>query len=268
MAYQLRKIDSETCKPIITRSIISAHHLPAGNRPAEESKVKSHEEKLHMARVVLAESHELVCAGVRQFLRNHPVIELRHEARCETSLVSLLKHCSSNFDLILLAPELASTSDVGLIHRLRAVSRTPILIFTSREVDRHAVKLIRAGAQGYLNKKCSSQELADAILKVVSGRPYVCEILAEYLAWSLIRPVDQMSHTSLSRRETEIFSLLVEGRTVTQIAQILDLSVKTVSTHKSRIMSRMNFSSFSEMVQYAIANQLIEAVQKLPYGSH
>lgn len=211
-----------------------------------------------MARIVIADNHELMCEGIRHFLRDQPLIKIVADARSEAALISLIRKDFHDIDVVLLEPQIASTSDVEMIRHIRSIRRTlPILIFTAREEDSHAVNLVKAGAQGYLNKRCSATQLADAVNKVAAGRMYVSELLAEFLARSVMRPLDAQNHTSLSEREREVFALLVAGYTVTQVARQLNLSVKTVSTHKMRIMHRMNFRSLSEMVQYAIVNGLI-----------
>lgn len=218
-----------------------------------------------MARVVIADNHQLICEGVRHFLRNHPAIELVAEARSEETLISLISEGAHKIDAILLDPKISSTCDLDLVNKIHSVYATmPLLIFTENDEDAHAVKLIRAGARGFLNKKCSALQLVDAIARVTSGRMYVTELLAEFLALSVMNPPELQSHKLLSQRETEVFTLLVAGKSVTQIARALNLSVKTISTHKTRIMQRMNFRSLSEMVQYAIVNHLMNGSDDMP----
>lgn len=212
-----------------------------------------------MAQIVIADNQELMCEGVRHFLRDQPAINVVADVRSESALLSLIRECSHDIDAVLLEPQIANTTDVEMLRHIRSIRQTlPILVFTAREEDAHAVNLIKAGAQGYLNKRCSPQQLSDAVRKVVSGRMYVSEKLAEFLAKSVMRPLEVQDYSSLSERERDVFTRLVAGYTVTQVAQQLKLSVKTVSTHKARIMNRMDFRSLSEMVQYAIVNGLMD----------
>jgi DNA-binding NarL/FixJ family response regulator len=119
------------------------------------------------------------------------------------------------------------------------------------------VRAIRAGAQGYLTKESAGTQLVGAIHKVASGRPYISPEVAEQLALNIMAPNEQLLHKQLSDREFEVFTLLVGGKSITEIANSLHLSVKTVSTHKTRIMQKMGMTSLSEMVQYAVAHRLL-----------
>lgn len=211
-----------------------------------------------MVRLAIGDSHDLTRRGVRHFLEKHLDIEIAVEARSESALISLIRERGESLDALLLDPELSNSTSVDLIHTIQCESKSlPILIFSSRKSCSDPVKLMRAGARGYLDKTCSTDELLTAILKVASGGLYVSEEMAENLAFSLINSVKAPTHICLSAREFEVFMLLVNGVSVTKIAALMKLSVKTVSTHKTRVMRRMNFQSICEMVRYAIANDLL-----------
>lgn len=211
-----------------------------------------------MIRVMIADNHEFMREGIKHSLRGRTDIGVTYEAPDEECLLAVLRQDSACSDLLILDPHVTSTTEEQLVHQIREISAaTPILIFATRDDDMLVVNLMRAGAQGYLNKRCSAAELLRAISRVVAGRVYVDDLVAERLALSVMKPTKPLAHNRLSHRELEVFSLLVNGNTVTKIARLLDLSVKTVSTHKTRIMRRMNFCSLSEMIQYAVVNDLI-----------
>ena len=166
------------------------------------------------------------------------------------------------FDLLLLDLSMPGRSGVDLIRQVRSEApKLAILILTMHEEEQYAVRAIRAGAQGYLTKESAGTQLVGAIRKVASGRPYISTEVAEQLALNIMAPNEQLLHKQLSDREFEVFSLLVSGKSITEIANSLHLSVKTVSTHKTRIMQKMGMTSLSEMVQYAVAHRLLSPMK-------
>jgi DNA-binding NarL/FixJ family response regulator len=149
-------------------------------------------------------------------------------------------------------------SGVDLIHQIKdEFPKLPILILTMHEEEQYAVRAIRAGANGYLTKESAGTQLVTALRKVASGRPYISMEVAEQLAMSAMPAKGDASHSSLSDREFEVFCHLAKGKSITEIGDMLHLSVKTVSTHKTRIMQKMELNSISDLVQYAIAHHLL-----------
>ncbi len=138
--------------------------------------------------------------------------------------------------------------------------RLRILVLTMHEEDQYAVRSIRAGAQGYLTKESAPSQLVSAIRRLAEGRPYISANVAEQLAMDVMPggggEGDDEPHKHLSDREFEIFQLLVGGRSVSEIAAQLHLSVKTVSTHKTRILQKMRAQSVADLVKYAIRHRL------------
>ncbi|MFT5588561.1 MAG: DNA-binding NarL/FixJ family response regulator [Bradyrhizobium sp.] len=150
-------------------------------------------------------------------------------------------------------------SGVELIRQIKdEAPRLPILILTMHEEEQYAIRAIRAGARGYLTKESAGTQLLSAIRKVASGRPYISNEVAEQLAMDAMPSDDDSPHKKLSDREFEVFSLLVSGKTITEIADLLHLSAKTVSTHKTRILHKMAMNSLAELVQYAVACKLLK----------
>jgi DNA-binding NarL/FixJ family response regulator len=151
-------------------------------------------------------------------------------------------------------------SGVDFIRRLKDhAPKLPILILTMHEEEQYAVRSIRAGASGYLTKESASTDLITAIRRVAAGRLFISPSVAEQLALDTMSTQDGPPHKHLSDREFEVFQLMVHGRSMTEIAERLHLSVKTVSTHKARILQKMNMQSLADLVRYAVTHHLVDA---------
>jgi len=149
-------------------------------------------------------------------------------------------------------------SGIDLIRQIKQEApHLPILVLTMHDEGQYAVRALRAGAQGYLTKETAGTQLVVAIRKVASGRPYISVEMAEELAMKVMTRDPKLPHERLTDREFEIFTLLVSGKSITEIAGALHLSVKTVSTHKTHILEKMEMSTMSDMIQYAVAHHLI-----------
>jgi DNA-binding NarL/FixJ family response regulator len=220
-----------------------------------------------MIRIVIADDHTIMREGLKRILDGAVDIDIVGEAINGFEVLSHVRQ--GGFDLLLLDLSMPGRSGVDLIRQIRSEApKLAILILTMHEEEQYAVRAIRAGAQGYLTKESAGTQLVGAIRKVASGRPYISTEVAEHLALNIMTPNEQLAlnimtpneqllHKQLSDREFEVFSLLVGGKSITEIANSLHLSVKTVSTHKTRIMQKMGMTSLSEMVQYAVAHRLL-----------
>lgn len=170
----------------------------------------------------------------------------------------LAKVREGGFDLLLLDLSMPGRSGIELIRQIKSEApKLPILVLTMHEEEQYAVRTIRAGARGYLTKESAGTQLLSAIARVASGRPYISAEVAEQLALEIMEPHDSLPHERLSNRELEIFKLLVHGKSITEIADSLHLSVKTISTHKTRMLQKMRMHSLAELVQYAVAQNMI-----------
>ncbi len=209
-----------------------------------------------MINILIADDHTIMREGLKRILEGEPDIHVTGEA--VNGLDTLNKVRNGNYDLILLDLSMPGRSGVDLIRQIKEEApKMPILILTMHEEEQYAVRAMRAGAHGYLTKESAGLQLVSAIHKVASGRPYLSMAVAEQLAMNLMPSKTSLPHTSLSDREFEVFQLLVQGKTITEIADGLFLSVKTVSTHKTRIFQKMGMNNLSELVQYAVAHHLL-----------
>jgi len=209
-----------------------------------------------MIRILIADDHTIMREGLKRILEGEAEIEVVAEA--VDGLDALQKVRLGGLDLIVLDLSMPGRSGVDLIRQLKEEApKLPILILTMHEEEQYAVRAIRAGANGYLTKESAGLELVNAIHKIASGRPYISMAVAEQLAMNLMPEDVALPHKTLSDREFQIFQLLVQGKSLTDIADGLFLSVKTVSTHKTRILVKMRMKNLTEMVQYAVEHQLI-----------
>ena len=136
-------------------------------------------------------------------------------------------------------------------------NKVPIIILSMSLPERNAVRVIRAGANGYLSKDTVPEELIKAMEHVMRGKKYITPEIASLLADAYLDDTEKKPHESLSDREFEVFQMLAQGKTVTHIAEDLKVSINTVSTYKSRILEKMNFQSFADIIKYAHANNLV-----------
>ena len=209
-----------------------------------------------MIRLLIADDHTIMREGLKRILEGEANIEVVAEA--VDGLDALQKVRSGGVDLVVLDLSMPGRSGVDLIRQIKEEApKLPILILTMHEEEQYAVRAIRAGASGYLTKESAGLELVNAIQRIASGRPYISTAVAEQLAMNLMPGEVSLPHKTLSNREFEIFQLLVQGKTLTEIADGLCLSVKTVSTHKTRILVKMRMKNLTELVQYAVQHQLI-----------
>jgi DNA-binding NarL/FixJ family response regulator len=208
-----------------------------------------------MTRVVVADDHAIVREGLKRILEGQEGIDVVGEATNGHEVLDRVR--AGGFDLLLLDLSMPGKSGIELIKQVKdECPKLPILVLTMHEEDQYAVRAIRAGASGYLTKESATAQLVSAIRRIADGRLYISPNVAEQLALDARPGGDEKPHKHLSDREFEVFQLLVAGRSVSDIALQLHLSVKTVSTHKTRILQKMSAASVADLVRYAIHNRL------------
>ena len=210
-----------------------------------------------MIRVIVADDHEVVRRGLKQILLDTKDITVSGEAGNGHEL--LAKISEKEHDLILLDISMPGPNGLDVLKQVKAdYPRLQVLILSMHPEDQFAVRALRAGASGYLNKDSASEELVNAIRKVSKGGMYVSANLAEKLAFGLAGGTGQARHETLSDREFQVFRMLAGGKGIKDIADILCLSPKTVSTYRSRILEKMHVHSNEELIQYAIHHNLLK----------
>jgi DNA-binding NarL/FixJ family response regulator len=208
-------------------------------------------------RVLIADDHAVVRQGLRQILAAVP--ELSEIAEAVDGDETLSRVRAEAWDLLVLDMSMPGRSGLDILKEVRRERpTTPVLVLSMHPEDQFAVRLLKAGAAGYLNKESAPDELVAAVRKVLTGGKYVSAALAEKLAFNLDQDSDRPAHEVLSDREFQVLRMLAAGQTVAQIAAELMLSPKTISTYRARLLDKLGLHSNAELIHYAIQNQLIE----------
>jgi DNA-binding NarL/FixJ family response regulator len=216
-------------------------------------------DEVGLLHVVIADPRQLMCEGLQWMLARRPSVALRAAVRSKGALFALLS--GGVPDVLLLNPRLGAHGGAALIEELRQVAPAlPVLVLASDADSDDPVALLKAGARGYLSRTDGPDDLLLALRKVAQGGVWVSPELGEQIAENLYGGARLDTFHELSPREAEVFCLLARGQTVSQIGNNLGLSVKTVSTHKRRVMQRLGLASLSELVRYALSHGLIDPV--------
>jgi two-component system invasion response regulator UvrY len=208
-------------------------------------------------RIIVADDHPIVRAGLREIIARERDMSIAAEAQTSQEVFeALARHPADVLILDVMMPGRGGMEVVKLLRQERP--ELPVLILSVFPEDQLAVRALRAGAAGYLTKDSATAELVGAIRKVVGGGKYVSPSVAEKLARELSGNLGQAPHEKLSDREYQILRMIVKGRTVSDIAEELALSVKTISTYRTRMMEKLNVKTTADLVRYALAERLVE----------
>ena len=204
-----------------------------------------------MIRVLIADDHKIVRDGLKGILAATADIEVAAEAAGGDEALALVR--ANDYDVALIDMSMPGLSGIDLVKRLRAEKpKLRLLVLSMHGEHQYAARALKAGAAGYLTKDSASEQLLGAIRKVAAGGVHISEAAAASLVSQ-----QKASHEALSDREFEVMRLLVEGLGPTEIGERLHLSVKTVSTHKTRILEKLGLGSTAELVRYAMENKLL-----------
>lgn len=210
-----------------------------------------------MIRIVLAEDHAIVRAGLKQMFAIMPDMEVIAAAVDGESVLECLRQNRS--DILLLDLNMPGISGVDLIARVRAHwPQQAILVLSMHDTAQIASRALKAGANGYVTKDSEPEVLLNAIRKVAAGGRFISAEVAQKLALQATSSGEQLPHINLSDREFGVFKCLINGMGVNDIAGQMRISNKTVSTHKARLLEKMNLSSVADLTRYAIDNQLFD----------
>ncbi len=210
-----------------------------------------------MHSILIADDHALFRAGLRQFLVDSGPIGEVVEAGTGQQTIDMLR--TKSFDLLILDINMPDRGGLDILKHVRAsFPSTRVLIVSGSPERLYAVNVLKAGASGYLSKESAPKELIKAVALVLSGRRYVSSTLAELLLSDLDTDTGKPMHAALSEREFQIFCKVAAGRTVSEIARELRLSVKTISTYRSRVLEKMKLRSNADLTTYALKNGLIQ----------
>jgi len=210
-----------------------------------------------MIRIVIADDHTIVREGLKQLLLANDQFAVVGEATNGHEVMQRAREL--DFDVLLLDMSMPGKSGMELIKQVKSEKpKLRVLVLSMHEEQQYAVRAIKAGASGYLTKDSASTQLVAALRKVAGGGAFISAEVAEQLALGAMPASDRPPHTTLSDREYQVFQLLVAGNAVGDIAEQLNLSIKTISTHKARLLQKMGMSNQMELVRYAISHRLID----------
>lgn len=221
-----------------------------------------------MTRILIADDHAIVREGLKQIVQQTSDILVAGEASNASETldkVQKLYYASTaetpGLDLVLLDISMPGRSGLDvLIDLKRTYPALAVLILSFHPEEQYALRMLKAGASGYVTKESASEELIQAIRKVASGGKYMSTELAEKLVFGMLDEGHTKPHEMLSNREFQVFRLIAAGKSLKEIGEELSLSIKTISTNRTRIMEKMGFSNNSELTQYAIQHQLLDGM--------
>lgn len=214
-----------------------------------------------MIRVMIADDHTILRQGLKQILADLSDIVVAGEAGSGAEVMQLLRGCGDcgnacDFDIVVLDIAMPGRSGIDVLKQIKdEMAGLPVLVLSMYPEEQYALRLLKAGAAGYLTKESAPELLVEAIRKVASGRKYISPVVAEILAEQL--GGNGPLHAGLSDREFQILLQIASGKTVSEIAELMALSVKTVSTYRARVLEKMRMRNNAELTHYALKNQLV-----------
>jgi two-component system, NarL family, invasion response regulator UvrY len=210
-----------------------------------------------MIKVFITDDHSLIREGFKKILNDEKDISIAGDAANAKDTMNFV--LNNTLDILILDLNLPDKSGLDLLKELKALKPDlKILILSMHPEDRFAMRVLRAGASGYVTKGSAGEELVKAIRKVYNGGKYVSESFAEILAFEIQGGAERPIHEILSDREFQVLQMIASGKTLAEISDILSLAVTTVSTYRARVLEKLNLHSNAELIHYAITNKLLE----------
>jgi DNA-binding NarL/FixJ family response regulator len=207
-----------------------------------------------MIRVLIADDHAIVRKGLRQIAEEQGSMAVSEAADGQECLDKLRQE---HWDALVLDINMPGRHGLDVLQVIRdSRPDLPVLVLSMHPEDQYAMRVLKSGAAGYMNKDAAPNELVQAIEKVVAGGRYISPALAEKLAFEIAGGSDKLPHEKLSDREYRVLVMIGAGRSVSQIAEELSLSVKTVSTYRARVLEKMSLSTNADLIRYAIDHNL------------
>jgi two-component system, NarL family, invasion response regulator UvrY len=210
-----------------------------------------------MIKVLVVDDHAIIRKGLKQILDDTDDMRVTGEADCGMQAINMAK--AEAYDMVLLDISLPDKHGVEVLKQLKMNHpQMAVLMLSMHAEDQYAVRSMKAGASGYLNKQSVPSQLVEAIRQVGLGKKYISNELAQQLAEGLTEGFHELLHQSLSNREYQTLCLLASGKKLSEMAEIMSLSAKTVSVYRARLLDKMKLKTNAEAIQYAISNHLLE----------
>lgn len=209
-----------------------------------------------MIEVLLADDHALVRKGLKHILNDSSDIRVKAEAKDGDEVIEIVS--KEEFDIVVLDITMPKKNGIEVLKILRNLyPELPILILSMHSEEQYAIRMLKDGASGYLNKDAAPEELLIAIRKITSGRKYITYDVAEKLVDNLNKKETDYPHEILSAREFQIMNLIASGKSLTEISKELNISIKTVATYRARLMEKLNFKTNADLISYSVRHNLI-----------
>ena len=210
-----------------------------------------------MIKILIADDHAIVREGLKQILSESPDLIVVAEASSGQEVLE--KISKSDLDLVVLDIAMPGRGGLDILKEIKTQKpRLPVLMLSMYPEEQYAIRVLKSGASGYLTKESAPSELVMAIRQISQGKKYISPSLAEKLAIDLELSPDKLPHEILSDREYQVMCMIASGKTLKEIADGLSLSIKTISTYRSRILEKMNMKTNAELTHYAIKNNLVD----------
>ncbi|ASF47618.1 response regulator [Methylovulum psychrotolerans] len=210
-----------------------------------------------MIKILMADDHAIVREGLKQILADVPDMEIAGEAASGDDVLAMLR--ADNWDILLLDIAMPGKNVLELIKLAKQKNpQQPILILSMYPEDQYAIRMLKSGADGYLTKESAPDQLVAAIRKVAKGGKYISATMTDKLIEELNPDQNKLPHTKLSDREYQVFLAVAKGRRTSEIAQEMTLSVKTISTFRTRLMAKMHLHSTADIICYALKHGLLD----------
>jgi len=209
-----------------------------------------------MLRILIADDHTVVRKGLKHILlEEFPAAEVDEVPDAGEMIKKIM---NGRWDIVISDLNMPGRSGLDALAQIKIMEPTlPVLILSIHPEDHYALRVLKAGASGYLSKDSAPEELVKAVQKVLLGKKYISPAIAEKLASSFTDNADKVAHESLSNREFDVMKLIASGKTVSDIAEILSLSITTISTYRGRVMAKMGLKTNADLTKYAMELQLI-----------
>ncbi len=210
-----------------------------------------------MLRILIVDDHPIVRQGLKQILSEESDVKVMGEAQNSHEVLNLVQ--KQNWDVVILDITMPGRGGLDVLKELKQQRpKLPVLILSMHPEDQYAMRALKAGAAGYLTKESCTEELVKAIRKILNNGKYVSPSLAETLASNLEVNKSKSPHEELSDREYQVMCMIASGKTISQIAEELSLSVKTIGTYRTRILEKMKMKTNAELTHYTIKNGLVD----------
>ena len=209
-----------------------------------------------MLRILIADDHAIIRKGLKQILlEEYPSAIIEEVGDAEAAIN---KTVTNSWDIIICDLSMPGRSGLDVVQHVKQnFPKLPVLILSIHPEEQYAIRALKAGAAGYLSKDAATEELVKAVQRILQGRKYISQSLAEMLASDFDQQSTKSPHELLSDRELHVFKLIAEGKGVSEIADKLSLSITTVSTYRARILDKMEIKTNADMTRYELENKLI-----------